>query len=74
MIRRRIAVEPIIRQVNCDGTLGRSRLKGAQGDAMYSVLCGAGHNLRMILRKLQLLYAYPLTTCIGRFMLVPSVA
>ncbi|MDR1424821.1 MAG: hypothetical protein LBI92_09525, partial [Azoarcus sp.] len=27
------------------------------GDALHAVLCGAGHNLRMILRKLRLLFA-----------------
>jgi IS5 family transposase len=28
------------------------------GDALHAVLCGAGHNLRMILRKLRLLCAW----------------
>jgi IS5 family transposase len=37
-----------------DGKLGRNWLKGALGDAIHAVLCGAGHNLRMILRKLRL--------------------
>lgn len=36
------------------GKLDRNWLKGALGDAMHAVLCGAGHNLRMILRKLRL--------------------
>ncbi len=40
-----------------DGKLDRNWLKGALGDAMHAVLCGAGHNLRMILRKLRRLYA-----------------
>ncbi|CAH2894696.1 MAG: Mobile element protein, partial [uncultured Paraburkholderia sp.] len=31
--------------------------QGALGDAMHAVLCGAGHNLRMILRKLKVFYA-----------------
>jgi IS5 family transposase len=29
-------------------------LQGAEGDAIHAVLCGAGHNLRMILRALRL--------------------
>jgi IS5 family transposase len=40
-----------------DGKLDRNWLKGALGDAIHAVLCGAGHNLRMILRKLRLFYA-----------------
>jgi len=32
-------------------------LKGALGDALHAVMCGAGHNLRMILAKLRLLCA-----------------
>ncbi|MGF6673802.1 hypothetical protein OKW44_001654 [Paraburkholderia sp. WSM4174] len=34
-----------------DGRLDRNWLKGALGDAIHAVLCGAGHNLRMILRE-----------------------
>ena len=40
-----------------DGRLGRNTLKGALGDAMHAVMCGAGHNLRQILAKLRLLCA-----------------
>ena len=40
-----------------DGRLGRNPLKGALGDALHAVLCGAGHNIRMILRKLRLFCA-----------------
>lgn len=36
-----------------DGLLGRCHLKGAEGDAMYAVLCGAGHNLRLLLNRLR---------------------
>lgn len=57
MIRRRSAIEPAIGHMKADGKLDRNWLKGALGDAMHAVLCGAGHNLRMILRKLRLLYA-----------------
>ena len=40
-----------------DGRLGRNPLKGALGDALHAVLCGAGHNLRLILAALRLLCA-----------------
>jgi IS5 family transposase len=40
-----------------DGRLRRNWLKGTQGDAFHALLCGCGHNLRMILRKLKLLLA-----------------
>jgi IS5 family transposase len=36
--------------------LGKNWLKGADGDALHALLCGAGHNLRMILRHLRVLY------------------
>lgn len=58
MIRRRSAIEPAIGHMKTDGKLDRNWLKGALGDAMHAVLCGAGHNLRMILRKLRLLCAF----------------
>ena len=32
---------------------------------MHAVLCGAGHNLRMILRKLRLLYALVLAALLS---------
>jgi len=57
IIRRRSAIEPAIGHMKADGKLGRNWLKGSLGDAIHAVLCGAGHNLRMILRKLRLFYA-----------------
>ena len=57
MIKRRSAIEPTIGQMKSDGRLGRNWLKGALGDAMHAVLCGTGHNLRIILRKLRLFWA-----------------
>lgn len=57
MIRRRSAIEPAIGHMKTDGKLDRNWLKGTLGDAMHAVLCGAGHNLRMILRKLRLFCA-----------------
>ncbi|OJW90461.1 MAG: hypothetical protein BGO66_05625 [Alicycliphilus sp. 69-12] len=37
-----------------DGRLDRNPLKGALGDALHAVMCGAGHNLRLILVALRL--------------------
>src|ERR1700735_3928409 len=60
MIRRRSVIEPAFSHMKTDGKLDRNWLKGALGDAMHAVLCGAGHNLRMILRKLRFFYAFML--------------
>jgi IS5 family transposase len=57
MIKRRSAIEPTIGHMKSDGRLDRNWLKGAIGDALHAVLCGAGHNLRLIMKKLRLFYA-----------------
>ena len=57
MINRRSAIEPAIGHMKMDGRLGRNPLKGALGDAIHAVMCGAGHNLRLILAALRLLRA-----------------
>ena len=54
MIKRRSAIEPAIGHMKVDGRLGRNPLKGALGDALHAVMCGAGHNLRLILAALRL--------------------
>ena len=56
LLKRRQMVEPMIGHMKADGLLDRNWLKGALGDAMHAVLCGAGHNLRMILAHLRVLY------------------
>ena len=62
MIRRRSAIEPAIGHMKMDGRLARNPLKGALGDAIHAVLCGAGHNLRLIIAKLRhLAHAQPST-------------
>ena len=66
MIRRRTAIEPAIGHMKTDGKLDRNWLKGVLGAAMRAVLCGAGHNVRMILRKLRLLCAFILAALINR--------
>ena len=54
MIKRRSAIEPAIGHMKMDGRLGRNPLKGALGDALHAVMCGTGHNLRLILAALRL--------------------
>ena len=56
-LKRRNAVEPVIGHMKSDGRLARNFLKGVQGDAMNALLCGAGHNMRKILKKLRLFCA-----------------
>ena len=53
LLKRRQVVEPKIGHMKSDGLLDRNWLKGALGDAMHAVMCGAGHNLRMILAHLR---------------------
>jgi IS5 family transposase len=53
LLRRRSAIEPMIGHMKNDGRLTRCPLKGTQGDAIFAVLCGCGHNIRMILRHLR---------------------
>ena len=65
LLKRRQVVEPMIGHMKADGLLARNWLKGALGDAMHAVLCGAGHNLRMILAHLRVLCC----AFVGLFML-----
>ena len=46
----------MIGHMKSDGLLDRNWFKGSLGDAMHALLCGAGHNLRMILAHLRVLY------------------
>src|SRR6202000_336157 len=71
MIRRRSAIEPAIGHMKADGKLDRNWLKGTIGDAINAVLCGAGHNLRMILRKLRRFYVLVLVALTNALQLPP---
>ena len=53
-LKRRQAIEPVIGHLKADGLLGRNHLKGTQGDQLNVLLSCAGHNLRLILRRLRL--------------------
>jgi IS5 family transposase len=56
-LRRRSAIEPAIGHMKTDGRLARCPLKGILGDALHAVLCGCGHNIRLILAHLRALVA-----------------
>ena len=49
-LKRRSAIEPVIGHMKSDGRLGRNYLQGKEGDRMNAILCGAGHNIRKLLR------------------------
>ena len=57
LLRRRSLVEALIGHMKTDGLLERNWLKGRLGDAIHAVLCGAGQNLRLILRALAAFFA-----------------
>ena len=52
LLKRRQAVEPIIGHLKTDGHLGRNYLLGMDGDQINVVLSSAGHNLRLVMKKL----------------------
>jgi IS5 family transposase len=52
-LKRRSAIEPVIGHMKADGKLDRNYLAGVLGDKINALLCGAGHNIRTILRKLR---------------------
>ena len=49
MLRRRSAIEPNIGHMKSDGKLGKNYLKGVLGDCVNAILCGIGHNVRIII-------------------------
>ena len=60
LLRRRQAIEPTIGHMKNDGLLDKNWLKGEIGDAMHALLCGAGHNPRLILAALRAFLAFVL--------------
>ncbi len=52
--KRRGAIEQAIGHMKMGARLARNPLKGALGDALHAVMCGAGHSLRLILAALRL--------------------
>lgn len=57
-LKRRSAIEPVIGHHKSDGRLGRNFLRGAFGDQANALMCAIGFNLRAILRRLRLLFAF----------------
>jgi IS5 family transposase len=57
-LKRRSAIEPTIGHMKTEGRLDRCTLKGQIGDAMFALLCAAGHNLRLILNFLRNFWHY----------------
>jgi transposase, IS5 family len=47
-LKRRQAIEPHIGHMKADGKLGRNFLKGLIGDKLHVLLCGVGHNMRLL--------------------------
>jgi IS5 family transposase len=73
-IRRRSAIEPMIGHMKTDGRLARCPLKGTLGDALHAVLCGCGHNIRMILAHLRALLAAFLRFVVGSIVEIIAAA
>ena len=48
-LRRRSMLEAMIGHMKNDGLLGRCFLAGTDGDAVHAILCGIGHNLRLLM-------------------------
>jgi IS5 family transposase len=51
-LRRRQAIEPAIGHAKSDHGMNRCWLKGGDGDALHTVLCAAGFNIRWLLRAI----------------------
>ncbi len=52
-LKRRSAIEPVIGHMKSEDKLDRNYVAGELGDKINALLCGAGHNIRIILRKLR---------------------
>ena len=58
MIKRRSAIEPTtVGHMKSEGRLARNPPKGTLGGALHAVMRGAGHNSRLLLKKLRLFCA-----------------
>lgn len=65
-LKRRSTIEGIIGHMKCDGLLSRCHLKGMTGDAIHAVLCGVGHNLRLLRRYWERVLFWLFFMCQGR--------
>ena len=73
-LRRRQAVEPAIGHLKSDHRMDRCWLQGALGDALHSVSCAAGYNLRWLLRAIVRLGLGPAFLRLLRVVLWPTPA
>jgi IS5 family transposase len=65
-LKRRSAIEPVIGHMKTDGKLGRNYLMSELGDKINALLCGAGHNIRIILKKLREMLLFFRLVCLGQ--------
>jgi transposase, IS5 family len=72
-LRRRQAVEPAIGHLKADHRMDRCWLKGAQGDALHTLGCAAGYNLRWLLRAIAKLGIGPAFLCLLQMALLPTM-
>jgi IS5 family transposase len=73
-LRRRQAVEPAIGHLKSDHRMDRCWLKGALGDALHTISCAAGYNLRWLLRAIAKLGIGPAFLCLLQMVLLPVMA
>ena len=57
-MRRRSGIEPVIGHLKHDGHLERNHLAGPEGDAINAILSAAGHNMRLLVRWLRVIWLY----------------
>jgi IS5 family transposase len=62
-LKRRQAVEPAIGHLKSDNRMDRCWLQGTLGDALHTVLCATGYNVRWLLRAIVRLGIKPLFFC-----------
>jgi IS5 family transposase len=72
-LRRRQAVEPAIGHLKSDHRMDRCWLKGALGDALHTISCAAGYNLRWLLRAIAKLGIGPAFLCLLQMALLPAM-
>jgi len=68
-LRRRQAIEPAIGHLKSDHRLDRCWLQGALGDALHTISCAAGYNLRWLLRAIARKGIGPAFLCLLRMVL-----
>ena len=51
-LKRRQAIEPIIGHLKADHRMDRCWLKGEMGDAIHTLLCAVGYNIRWLMRAI----------------------